>query len=90
MGLGPKCYQIGNKTWYIPKVRLKSEKFEDFGTQRWNTPTDRAQRVNERNGFICLVIMFTPRVMVIKMLKKGSFLYILLTTAKKSQFGYKS
>ena len=28
---------------------------------------DRAQRVDEKNGIICLVIMFTPRVTVIKM-----------------------
>ena len=32
-------------------------------------PTDRAQKVQEKNGFICLVIMFTPRVMVFKMSK---------------------
>ena len=30
---------------------------------------DRAQRVNEWNGVICFVIMFTPRVMAIKMSK---------------------
>ena len=28
---------------------------------------DRAQRLNEKNRFICHVILFTPRVMVIKM-----------------------
>ena len=28
-------------------------------------PTDTAQRVDENNGAICLVIVFTPRVMVI-------------------------
>ena len=32
-----------------------------------NIPTDRTQKVDEKNGVICLVIMFTPRVMVIKM-----------------------
>ena len=35
---------------------------------------DKAQRADEKNGFICLV-MFTPRVMVIKMSKMAHFLY---------------
>ena len=33
---------------------------------------DRAQRVDEKNGVICLV-MFTPGFIVIKMSKNGSF-----------------
>ena len=37
--------------------------------QKWNIPADRAQWLDEKNGVICLVIMFAPRVMVIKMLK---------------------
>ena len=41
------------------------------------------QIVNETNGIICLVIMFTPRVIVIKMSKIVHFLYFLLMTAKK-------
>ena len=43
---------------------------------------DEAQRVDEKNGVICLVVMFTPRVMVIKMSKITHFLYFLLITAK--------
>ena len=34
---------------------------------------DRAQRVDEKNGVICLVIMFTSGVMVIKMSKIPNF-----------------
>ena len=41
--------------------------------QKWNIPTDRAWRVDEKIGVIFLVIMFTPGVMVIKMSKNGSF-----------------
>ena len=37
--------------------------------QKENMPMDRAQRVDEWNGVICFVIMFTPRVMAIKMSK---------------------
>ena len=40
---------------------------------KWNIPTDRAQRVDEKDGAICLVIMFTLRVMVIKMSKLAHF-----------------
>ena len=43
---------------------------------------DKARRVDEKNGVICLVIMFTPGVMVIRMSKMAHFLYFLLTTAK--------
>ena len=36
---------------------------------------DRAQRVNEKNGVTCLVIMCTVRIMVIKMPKWLIFLF---------------
>ena len=40
---------------------------EGLGIQKLNIPTNRARRVDEENGVIFLVIMFTPGVMVIKM-----------------------
>ena len=43
---------------------------------------DRALRVDEKNGVICLVIMFTSRVMAFKMLEITNFIYFLLITAK--------
>ena len=33
--------------------------FEDLEMQKWNIPTDIPQRVHEKNGVICLIIMFT-------------------------------
>ena len=48
--------------------------FEDLEMQKWNMPTDTTQRVDEKNGVICLVIMFTPEVMVIRMSKTAHFL----------------
>ena len=61
--------------------------FERIEMQKWNIPTDRAERVDGQNGFICLVIMFTLRVMVIKMSKMAHFLYFQLIPAKnQSQF----
>ena len=55
--------------------------------QKSNIATDRAQRVEEKNGVICLV-MFTPRFTVIQMSKMARFMYFLLDTAKDQfQFG---
>ena len=46
-----------------------------------------AQRVDEKNGIIHLV-MFAPRVMIIKMSKMAHFMYFLLDPTKnQSQFG---
>ena len=41
--------------------------FEGFEMQKLNIPTDRAQRVDEKNEAICLFYMFTSRVTVIRM-----------------------
>ena len=45
-------------------------------------PTGRAQRVGEKNGVLYLFIIFSPRVMVIKMSKLTRLLYFPMTTAK--------
>ena len=43
--------------------------FEGLEMQKWNILTDKAQTVDERDGVIYPVVMFTLRVMVIRMLK---------------------
>ena len=43
---------------------------------------DKIQRLDEKNGVICLVVMFTPRVMVIKMSKMTHLFCFLLITAE--------
>ena len=48
----------------------------------WNKPKDRTQRVDDKNGVICLAIMFTFRVIVFKMSEMANFIYFLLITAK--------
>ena len=51
-------------------------------------PEESDQRVDEKNVVIYLFIMFTPRVMVIKMSKLVHCLHFLLMKAKnQSQFG---
>ena len=50
--------------------------------QKSNISTYRAQRVNEENDVIRLV-MFTSKVMVIRMSKMAHLMYFLLNTKKK-------
>ena len=57
--------------------------FEVLEMQKWNIPTDRTQRVDEKNGVVCLIIMFTHRVMVIKMSKNGSLFVFSADDSKK-------
>ena len=60
---------------------------ESLEIQNWNILMDRAQRADEKNGVICLVSMFTPGSVVIKMSKMTYCLYFLLMIEKnKSQF----
>ena len=60
---------------------------ESLEIQNWNILMDRAQRADEKNGVICLVSMFTPGFVVIKMSKMTYCLYFLLMIEKnKSQF----
>ena len=49
--------------------------------QKWNISTYRAQRVDEKNDVICLV-MFTSKVMVISMSKVAHLMHFLLNTEK--------
>ena len=46
---------------------------EDLEMHKWNILKDKAQKVDGKNGVICLVIMFTPSVTNIKNVKNGSF-----------------
>ena len=72
--------------FYKPEHTLRGNplelNFEGLEIKKENIPTDRALRDDEKNGFICLVIMFTPRIKVIKMSKLAHFLEFLLIKAK--------
>ena len=56
--------------------------FEGLEILKSNRPTDRAERINEKNRVICPVLMFATGVMTIKMSKVAPFFYFLLMTAK--------
>ena len=57
--------------------------FEGLGMQKWDIPTDRAQRTNGKYGTIYPVFMFTPQVMVIKMSKMAHFFVFSAGASKK-------
>ena len=88
MGSGANWYQIGKNILYSKVSNFYVEKgylcqqfpmelnFEGLQMQKWNIPTNRARRGDDKNGVLCLVIMFTPGVMVIKMLKMAHFYHL--------------
>ena len=61
--------------------------FKGAEMRKLNILMDRTQRADEKNEIICLVIMFTHGVMVIKIVELGQFLYFLLMAAKKKSHG---
>ena len=66
-------------------MKLNSEGLE---MQKLNISTDTAQRLDEKNRIIGLIIKFIPRVIFINISKSAYCSYILLIAAKnESQFG---
>ena len=48
--------------------------FDYFQIKKWMLQTVRAEKVDEKNGVICLVSMFPSWVMVLKLFKNVHFL----------------
>ena len=73
LSLASKC------VFYRPKHNVKGRSHVTEFCGSWNTKNEIYQwielTVDEKNGVICVVIMFTLRVTVIKISKNGSFLY---------------
>ena len=92
------CYTLKASKFYVEKdicinklenVYFMDQKamqgglnFEAFEMQKQNMPTDRTQRIEENNGFICLFVMFILRPMIFKMTKMAHCLYVPLFKAK--------
>ena len=57
--------------------------FESLAMQKLNIPTDRTQRLDEKDGVICLVIMFTPKVIAIRISKMARFFVYSAYDSKK-------
>ena len=59
--------------------------FDIFEIQKWISQTVRAQKVDEKNGAICLVSFFPFWVMALKLPKIVHFLQICADLSKKSK-----
>ena len=59
--------------------------FESFQIQKWMWQTVRVEKVDAKNGVICLVSMFPSWVMVRKLSKKVHFLQFCADLSKKSK-----
>ena len=57
--------------------------FEYLEIQKRNILMDWAQRVDKKNGVICLAVIFTPTVTVIRKSQIAHFFVFLLMAAKK-------
>ena len=60
--------------------------FEYFQIQKWMFQTFRAEKVDEKNGVLCLVSKFRSWVMVLKLSKKVHFLQFCADLSKKSKY----
>ena len=72
--------------FYRPERNAKGDpielNFEGLEMQKWNIPANRARRVDEKNGVICLVIMFTLLLWSLKCEKWLLFLFFADTSIK--------
>ena len=59
--------------------------FDCFHIQKWRLQTVRVEKVDEKNGVICLVFMFPSWVIVLKLSKKVHFLQLCAAPRKKSK-----
>ena len=79
MSTGLKVSSLACKcVFYRPEHNAKGEypmelNFESLEMQKLNISIDIVQRVNGKNGVICLVIMFDPSVTIIKMSQMAHF-----------------
>ena len=65
-----------------PKDHMKMN-FDYFQIQKWMLQTVRAEKVDEKNGIICLASMFPVWVMVLKLSKKMHFLQFCADLSEK-------
>ena len=60
--------------------------FENFQIQKWISQTVRAQKVDEKNGVICLVYLFPSWVVILTLTEIVSLLQFCTDVSKKSKF----
>ena len=77
----PKIEVFYRPEWSKKGYHLKIN-FEYFWIQKWMLQTVRAEKVDEKNGVICLVSIFPSWVMVLRLCKKFIFCNFVLTSAR--------
>ena len=67
--------------------------FKYFQIQKWSLQAGTAEKVDEKNGVVCVVFIFPSWVMIFKLSRKVRFFKFVLNSAKKpkmlKQFTYK-
>ena len=86
------------KNWGILQTRMDQRgddmktNFEYFQIQKWMPQTISAEKADGKNGVICLVSIYPPKIMVLKLSKKCIFCNFVLTSARNlsilKQFTY--
>ena len=69
-----------DQRWHHMKMN-----FDYFQIQKWILQTAKVEKVDEKNGFICLAFMFPSWVMVLKLSKKVNFVQFCADLVKKSK-----
>ena len=70
---------LQTRTYWKPGTEILS-----FELQKGNISVYRTQRAVEKN-YVIRLVLFTPKVMVIRMSKMAHFMYFLLNTEKKNR-----
>ena len=70
---GLKVSSLACSVFYRPEHNAKVGPHGIEFWRSWNIQTDWAQRVDEKNGIICLLFVVAPGVIVIKMSKMTDF-----------------
>ena len=60
--------------------------FKYFQIHKWILQAGRAEKVDEKKWFICVVFMFPSWVKIVKLSKKGNSFNFVTTSSKKSKY----
>ena len=81
-----KSVAFAKKNWGILKTRMKAtwkQILTIFKIQKWMLQSVRTEKVDEKNGLICLVSMFPFWLIVLNCTKKSNFLQFCADLSKK-------
>ena len=74
--------EVFHRSEWTEVMNLKM-KLKYFQIQKWMLQADRAEKVDEKNGVICVVFMFPSWVMILELSKKVHFFQFCADLSKK-------